>query len=105
MNDLTSDIWARCVDVQPVLDLTTAEDRLRLDTALRAELAAIEDPKLRDHVAELLRGRRRTMFAPAELRADPSLLAGRVAAIEEYLGLAKAPRESLGPVELRGLRP
>ena len=101
--DIASEIWARTVASHEGRNLDTAEVRTSFDAALRRELAAIDDIPLREHTAELLRARRRTLFALREWRTDASELAKRVEAIEAFLGLK--PRQPEPSREITNLRP
>lgn len=100
MTDIAKEIWTRCIEQEPPLDLKTAEDRARLDRSLRGELTAIADEHLRSHVAEILRGLRRRAFGHLDGEPDLRAVIARVQAIEAHLGLApippKLPREITG---------
>ena len=100
--DIASEIWEKAVASHKGRNLDTAEVRASFDSALRCELATIEDAHLRDHTAELLRNRRRTLFALSEWRTDVSALAKRVEAIEAYLGLEPRVPESQEITSFRG---
>lgn len=71
-------IWEKTVSRS---DTTTAQGRAAMDQALRAELSAIPDHRLRDHAAEMLRQWRKAEFFPPGIE-------DRLARIERALAAA-----------------
>ena len=63
MTDIAREIWRRCAEGRPY---DTAEQRVAIDRALRAELSKINDINLRGHAAQMIRHFRYRWF-----RASP----------------------------------
>lgn len=82
--DIVNEIWRRhALDAEGrLVRLDTAERRLALDDALRAELCGIESEALRAHAAAMIRERRAWALTEAGVGSGAPPLYRRVRALE-----------------------